>query len=111
MNVVRDHVLLRITIIMSPVFKPGYFSWMVQEQVQDQDRHVILDLRHVEILHSPMLAELVQTYIHLQKRQVSLEVVGVSETNRRLFRYTRLDELISVHERLDGPPGEPAINA
>ncbi|MFW5829919.1 MAG: STAS domain-containing protein [Planctomycetota bacterium] len=100
MLVDRDQNLLTIRIVLGPVFTPGYLSSTIPKQVQDGDRHVLLDLRHVEIVHSPMLGELVQVYIHLQKRDISLEVTHVSENNRRLFRYTRLDELLSVQESI-----------
>lgn len=96
MDVRCDHDRLIITIIISPVFQPGYLSSVLNEHTESDTQTVVLDVRHVAMMHSPMLGELVQSYIHLQKRGIDLRVIHVNKTNAKLFRYTRLHELITI---------------
>ncbi|MFW5845330.1 MAG: STAS domain-containing protein [Planctomycetota bacterium] len=96
MNIVYDDSRMRVTIVIEPVFRAGMLSGLIARHVTDGIREVVIDTRWIEIMHSPLLGEFVQVYCHLQKQDIALILCNVSEANRKLFRYTRLNELITV---------------
>jgi len=98
MQVLRDGADCTITLITEPVFVPGTFAPLILDQVESGDRRLTLDLSHIEMLHSPGLAELTRIYVHLQKRGVELVLTGLNGFNRRLLSNTRLDCVIHILE-------------
>lgn len=96
MNVERNGGICRILITDDPIFREFSFSRLVLAQVQDGDQTVVLDLKLVTSLHSPGLANLVTIHVSLQKRGKKLELVGLSEQNRRLIKATNLDQFLNV---------------
>jgi anti-anti-sigma factor len=98
MKVSFDDETMRVTVVLAPVFRPGVLSSAIRQQLPELFSELVIDTRWIKIMHSPMLGELVQLYCHLQKRGVTMHLVNVSAANARLFGYTRLNELLNIHD-------------
>lgn len=60
-------------------------------------RTVVLDLGGLEYMNSGGIGLLVTLLVRCQRRQQRLAAAGLSEHYRRIFRLTRLDDVISLH--------------
>ena len=106
MQIAYDDKRLRITVILTPVFRLGVLCDSVMEHITETVRELIIDSRWIEIMHSPFLGELVQLYCHLQKRGITMHLASISEANRHIFDMTRLDQLITLHDEAYPPEEE-----
>jgi anti-anti-sigma factor len=95
-NIERNNGICRILITDDPIFREFNFRNLILDRLTDADVRVILDLKMVQSLHSPGLANLVSLHVSLQKRGRELVLTGLSEHNLRLLKATNLDRLLVV---------------
>lgn len=96
MDVIRDGSTLTCLVVIDQVWNDFTFAQKVQAELRDGDTAVILDLAHIDLLHSPGLANLVSLHIHCLKRGIAVSLRRVNQANRKLLRSTRLDQLLQV---------------
>lgn len=98
MHVVREGSRLICTVVVDQVWQDFAFAKLVQQRLQAGDTELVLDLAHIDMLHSPGLANLVSLHVHCEKRGIRFAIRRVNDANRKLLRSTRLDHLLSIED-------------
>lgn len=69
------------------------------EVIQSGEKHVVVDLQHVEIVDSTGLGVLISAQNSVQEQGGGLTVINVSDDILRLFKIMRLDQHFVVQAR------------
>ncbi|MHC5067230.1 MAG: STAS domain-containing protein [Planctomycetota bacterium] len=87
-----------LLVISEQIFVPGTLSHEIATTLADHAdaNDIILDLRWIEMIHSPVLSELVQIFVSLSKRGLHLRLRNLSDFNHRLLTMTKIDQLITI---------------
>ena len=97
MSYTEDNNGQRIVITCEAIFSEHVLLNLAKEHIDnDQVKAICFDLMYVEFLHSPSLAELVRTYVFLQKRGIQLQLSHVARINRQILERTNLNQLFDV---------------
>jgi anti-anti-sigma factor len=101
MDIRRDQGKTICTVVMDQVWDDFNFTLLIVGKLNADDKHLILDLGFIELLHSPGLANLVALYAHCAKRGIELCLRRVNPNNRKLLRSTQLDRLFTIEDEVE----------
>ena len=97
MSYIEEENGQRIVITCEAIFS-DHVLLNLAKQFSDREnvQYICFDLMYVEFLHSPSLAELVRTYVFLQKRNIKLQISHVAKINRQVLERTSLNTLFEI---------------
>ena len=64
----------------------------------DKGQHVLVDLYGVSYLDSSGIASLVQGLQHAKNSELTVGLVGVKDSVRKVLELTRMDEVFTLHD-------------
>jgi anti-sigma B factor antagonist len=71
------------------------------EIIDTQPERIVVDMTQVTYLSSAGLALLVTVHSRCRKQGVQLSLAGMTPDSRELFRVTRLDKVLDIHDALE----------
>ena len=98
---VHDDVgVVRITGDLTPAVEDE-LSTAYGKASGDGARAVVLDFSGLEYMNSGGIGLIVQLLVRANRTKHGLAAVGLSDHYRQIFRVTRLDEAIAIHDDVD----------